>query len=264
MAKGRFLAIVVQARLRSTRLPGKVLMQLGARSALAHCLRRCQQIKSADAVVCAVPEGVEDDLVAETAKAAGAFVVRGDEQDVLSRYAKAARACEATHIMRVTSDCPLIDPTVCDRLVAFYDSTGADYACNNMPPSWPHGLDCDLFRAGLLYDAEAEAQDPYDREHVTPWIRRREDLVHASLLGPGGLAAAQRWTLDYPEDYEFLSAVFAALGRNAETASAAEIMSLLTRRTDITDLNASRADPARIGSGQRAEIISFPERLEAA
>jgi len=257
-------AVIVQARAGSSRLPGKVLMDLGGRSALARCLTRCAAIAGADVVICAAPIGAADDRVADEARRTGAMVVRGPEGDVLGRYAKAAREVEADRVMRVTSDCPLIDPVLCDRLIGFFEMTGADYACNNMPPSWPHGLDCDVFDADLLYRADREATEPFDREHVTPWIRRHPDVVRACLAGPGGVAADQRWTLDYPQDYAFLSAVFQALGPAADTAGAAEVMALLARRPDLGAINRELVDPRRIGAGQRAEILSIPQALKAA
>lgn len=261
---GGGLAIIIQARMGSSRLPGKVLLDLGGRTALARCIERCMTIDAADAIVCAVAEGAESDPVAEEAWASGALVVRGSETDVLSRYAAAAREVRADRVMRVTSDCPLIDPEVCDRLVAFADATGADYVSNNMPPSWPHGLDCDVFPANLLYEAEKYAIEQHDREHVTPWIRRHKSITRACLAGPGGLAGQQRWTLDYAQDYAFLKAVFDALGPAASTARVADIIALLARRPDIQAINASLADERRIGAGQQAEIISLPQRLEAA
>ncbi|MEM8986469.1 MAG: glycosyltransferase family protein [Pseudomonadota bacterium] len=264
MAERPRTAVIVQARRGSTRLPDKVLMDLAGRTALARCLVRCRRIDAADVVVCAVPKGVENDPVAAEAARAGAVVFRGSETDVLARYAAAARSVGAARVMRITSDCPFIDPAICDRVIAYAEQTGADYTCNNMPPSWPHGLDCDLFSSDLLYSAEKNATSDYEREHVTPWIRTRDSVRKASLVGPGGLAADQRWTLDYKEDLLFARSVFDTLGPAADTAHAADIMALVLRRPDIADMNAGRVDAARIGAGEQADIVSAPQRLEAA
>lgn len=202
-------AIIVQARFGSTRLPGKVLFPLGGRSVLSHVLERCHRI-GADVVICAVPDGLKNEPVAMEALACGAMVTRGSEADVLARYCVAARAGQSDVIMRVTSDCPLIEPTICAQVLDLVRSGVADYACNNMPRSFPHGLDCEAFTAKCLFLAEREAQEAADREHVTPWLRRNHSLRRVNLWGPGGHEAERRITLDTPEDYDVIKAIVEA------------------------------------------------------
>lgn len=250
-------AVIVQARYGSTRLPGKALLPLGHGTVLAQVLARCAAIPGVDAVVCACPDTADSDPVAEEAARCGAQVSRGAESDVLSRYAKAARAVGADIVMRVTSDCPFIDPPVCGKLLALLAERGAQYASLDMPASWPHGLDCEAFPARLLYDAEQNAHAPHEREHVTPWIRARA-APKATLTGPGAPFTAMRWTLDWPEDYQFLSAITEALAERAIFASAAEVASLCLRRPDIFAINAARCDQSRLASPLRAEIATAP------
>jgi len=133
-------ACIIQARLGSTRLPGKVLETLGDAPVLEHVLRRCQAIEGVDEVVCATVEGADGDAVATLADNLDIAVYRGSESDVLARYHGAAHAVGADVVMRVTSDCPLIDPEVCAAVLKLREEADADYAANNMPPSWPHGL----------------------------------------------------------------------------------------------------------------------------
>lgn len=237
--KGR-TAVVVQARLGSTRLPGKVLRNLGGRPVLARVLARCKRIPSADTVVCAVPDEPESAALEEIALSEDCTVVRGSEQDVLARYLAAARATNAEVVMRVTSDCPLIDSQLCGRVLELRAAEDADYACNNMPRSFPHGLDCEAFTAKALERAAAEAVDAYDREHVTPWLRRAGGLKRVNLSSGRKALAEHRWTLDYAEDLAFFEAVFAALP-NADTVSFEEILALLARRPDIAAINVNRA-----------------------
>jgi len=206
------LAVIVQARWNSTRLPGKILKNLGDEAALKRCLDRCNMVTQADTVVCAVPESPDSDPIAQAATSWGYTVVRGSEEDVLSRYAKAAREVDATTVMRVTSDCPMIDPKICDDVIKLMKRTSSHYACNNMPAKFPHGLDCDVFPAEYLYKADADAKTKYDREHVTPWIRSREGLKRASLQGPGEPFSNLRWTLDHPEDLEFMQNIYEFMG----------------------------------------------------
>lgn len=233
------VAVVVQARLGSTRLPGKVLKPLGGMSALAQCLRRCKAIPGVDAVVCAIPEGEgEAPLVAE-AERCGALVARGPSDDVLRRYRIAAEAAGADIVMRVTSDCPLIDPGLCGRMLARLRAEGLDYCCNNQPPSWPHGLDAEVFTARALAEADETATEPFDREHVTPWLRRAPHLKRGNLARDGAdLSEDCRWTLDYPEDYVFLAALFERLP--AGIVSTDQVLAVLAAHPELQEINAMR------------------------
>lgn len=222
----------------STRLPGKVMRPLGDTTVLGQVLRRCTAIPGIDVVVCATGSADADDPICAEAAAHGAVVHRGSPDDVLARYRGAARQVGADVVMRVTSDCPLIDPAVCGAVLALRQEAGADYAANNMPPSFPHGLDCEAFTATALAEAAAAASDPHDREHVTPWLRRAAGISRANLAGPGGAPVHYRWTLDYPEDFDFFTAVFAAL---PAAANWKEVLALVEGRPDIAALNAMRA-----------------------
>ena len=200
---------IVQARMTSTRLPGKVLQKLAGRSVLWHVLTRCAKIPGIEKVCCAVPEGSEHDAVADAARTCDIEVMRGPEFDVLDRYHKAAMHLKADIVVRVTSDCPLIDPAVCGQvLAALEDGKAADYAANNFTHRFPHGLDCEAFTIEALDMAWRHAETAHEREHVTPWVRNSSVLRHAAVVGPSADYGAERWTLDYPEDLEFLRALF--------------------------------------------------------
>ncbi len=204
-------AVIVQARMASTRLPGKVLLPLGDRTVLDHVLTRCRAIAGADVVVCAIPDTDDCQPLAEAAQNLGAVVFKGSEDDVLMRYLGAAQRVDADVILRVTSDCPMIDPAVCARVLALVRDGGVDFACNNMPPSWPHGLDCEAVTTAWLGRAAREAEQRFEREHVMPWIRNHPDVVKANLVGPGGGVEHHRWTLDNERDLEFLRALWRRL-----------------------------------------------------
>ncbi len=255
--------VIVQARGGSNRLPAKVLEDIGGKPALLWCLDRCQHIEGAYVVV-AVSEAPDSDAVADLAWQAGYKVVRGSDHDVLSRTAKAARDTGAEFVMRVTSDCPLIDPRICNHVIETFFRHKADYACNNMPPSWPHGLDCELMPASLLHQADAVAQEGYEREHVTPWIRRHADLNRVNFTGPGGMLARLRWTLDYGDDLRFFRALVEAMGpARAEYARAAELASLCLRRPDILGINAHKVDLDRLAQALRPTFATRPCKLAA-
>jgi UDP-2,4-diacetamido-2,4,6-trideoxy-beta-L-altropyranose hydrolase len=274
-------AIIVQARLGSTRLPGKILQTLGNQTVLAHCVQRLRQVKGADQVVIATTDKTSDDSVAAAAASYGATVFRGDEQDVLARYLGAARAVNADVIMRVTSDCPLIDADICDAVLQLRAERGADYAANNMPRLFPHGLDCEAFTRAALERAASEATDPYDREHVTPWLRRMPGLRRANLTGPGWPANQHRWTLDFPEDLDFFREIFAHLPLD-HLVSWQDVLSLIGRdRTRAAANSRHRVAPAmandpeapvavfcfpanaRIGTGHAMRCNTLQSRLEA-
>jgi spore coat polysaccharide biosynthesis protein SpsF len=203
--------VIVQARIGSTRLPGKVLMRLGAKTVLAHVIERCRANSGIDVVCCAVPDGPGDDRVAEEARRSGAEVFRGSETDVLDRYYRAAATFRLDVVLRVTADCPLLDPGVCDDVLSLRSAAGADYACNNLPPSWPHGLDCEAVTFAWLERAAHEASHAYEREHVTPFVRNHPAARRANLPMPGAGGAQHRWTLDNDRDMKFLRALVARM-----------------------------------------------------
>jgi len=224
----------------SSRLPGKVLQDIGGSTALHHVLRRCRQIPGADVVICAVPDEPESAPLQAVADECGASIFRGSEKDVLARYFEAAQSSGAQTVMRVTSDCPLIDPEVCGEVLDLRDRESADYAANNTPRTYPHGLDCEVFTFKALAEAAAKATEPFDREHVTPWLRRAPHLKRANLSsGQPGLAA-HRWTLDYPEDLAFFRAVFDALPAGSR-ARMTEVLAMLAKRPEIAAINAARS-----------------------
>ncbi len=233
-------ACIVQARVGSTRLPGKVLAPIGGTPVLTHVLRRCQAIEGVDEVVCATVRGPDGDPVAALAEKLNVTVFRGSEADVLARYHGAAHAVGAKIVMRVTSDCPLIDPEICAAVLRLREEEDADYAANNLPPSWPHGLDCEAFTIAALDEAFSTATDPADREHVTPWIRRNRAFHRVNLAGPGGELADQRWTLDYPEDLAFLRELHARLAGADPYPGWRDIAQLVAREPELGLINEGR------------------------
>lgn len=195
------IVVIVQARLTSTRLPAKTMLSLGGEPVIRHVLRRCKEIPGVDRVICATPVEKSEPLKIE-ARALGVTVVQGSEHDVLGRFRKAALLVNADIIMRVTGDCPLIDPEVCGRVLDLMED-GVDYASNVMPRGFPKGYDCEVFTMGALERAHMEADDPYDREHVTPYIQR--NMYGVNLDGPG---SDKNLCLDTLEDFLSLSERF--------------------------------------------------------
>ncbi|MEM1274335.1 MAG: glycosyltransferase family protein [Pseudomonadota bacterium] len=203
---------ILQARMTSSRMPGKVLKEAGGRTLLAWVVRAVSKTPGIDAVCVAIPEGTAHDPIVAEANHIGATVARGSETDVLSRFHVAAQEVDASIIMRVTTDCPFSDPAINAKVLALIAEVGVDYACNNEPFSYPHGLDCEVFTREALVEAHHTATDPYDREHVTPWIKRAAHLTRRYLVGTGFPPADWRMTVDHPEDFEFFKKVVEVLG----------------------------------------------------
>jgi spore coat polysaccharide biosynthesis protein SpsF (cytidylyltransferase family) len=211
---------IVQARMGSTRLPGKVMADLGGKPVLALVLERTALTPGLDEVAVAAPDLPRDDAIAEFCAAEGITCIRGSEADVLDRYHRAAAQTGADVVVRITADCPLIDPEVVGRLLAFRAENGFDYAGNAtgaLPPGrnrFPDGLDCEVFTRAALDLAHAEATDAYDREHVTPFLGRDERLRRGVLEAEEDYGD-ERWTVDYPSDLERVRGIVEQLGRRA-------------------------------------------------
>lgn len=233
------IVCIIQARRQSERLPDKTLMKLSGRRVLEHVIARCQQIHRVDQVLVAAPNHAEEDVIENVALKAGANCYRGDMNDVLSRFYHAAEHTNADYIMRVTADCPLLDPAVCDSLVEKFLVNQADYGST---AHWPHGLDCEIFSRALLEKAHFTANAPADREHVTLWMKRQEEVNAVSYLPEtGNLHVGNRWVLDYPEDYNFLTALFDLLPDNCENLGWRDILDIVDQTPELRTLNDQQA-----------------------
>ena len=232
---------IIQARMGASRLPGKVLMDLQGRPVLAWILTAADGIAGIDRVCVATSDRDADDAIADWCAGQNVTCHRGPEDDVLARYAGAAKAEKANLVLRLTADCPLLDADVCAQVLYLLKRSGADYASNVDPASWPDGLDCEAFTATALFEAEAGARRRSEREHVTPFIRNRRHRYQVqNLLSPLPGLAAERWTLDTPEDLEFLRAVTARLKNPSRPSSFAEVLAVLDADPDLRALNADQ------------------------
>jgi UDP-2,4-diacetamido-2,4,6-trideoxy-beta-L-altropyranose hydrolase len=219
-------------------------------------ISRLRQVRNADMVVVATTTQPADDEVAELAERLGAIVFRGDEHDVLGRYLGAAQAVNADVILRVTSDCPLIDPALCSAVIAARADHNADYVANNMPRLFPHGLDCEAFTRAALERAAHDATEPYDREHVTPWLRRNPEIHRVNVVGPGWPANQQRWTLDYPEDLAFFARLFADLPSDA-IPTWQEALSRIGQIPELSVTNVRHRVRSAMAADPAASVIVF-------
>jgi spore coat polysaccharide biosynthesis protein SpsF len=206
-------AAIIQARLGSTRLPGKVLMPLGGRPALDHVIERVTAAKTVDLVVIATTLAPGDDPIADYCARNGIACVRGSEDDVLSRYLDAMRLWPSDIVVRITADCPLTDPALIDDVVAALKADATlDYHSNTLPPRRiPHGLDVEAFRRAVLERAGREATRADEREHVTPYIHRHPELFRITqAILPKDISGC-RLTLDTQADWDLLNLMLTAL-----------------------------------------------------
>lgn len=203
---------ILQARMSSTRLPGKVMKPLAGRPMIERHLERLRRSATLDRIVVATSEDPSDDPLAAHLQGIGAEVFRGPLADVLGRFVGAIRGLDlAGPIVRLTADCPLADPGVIDDCVYLHARLGVDYASNGLRRTYPHGLDVEVMHRETLEAAAREAEDPYEREHVTPFIYRRPERFTLGHLTQGRDESRLRWTVDTPEDYAFVERVYAAL-----------------------------------------------------
>ena len=223
---------IVQARMGSTRLPGKVLKPLGGRSALAHVLERAAAVPGIDLVCCATSTHPEDRAVAEEAVRCGVEISIGSEIDVLDRYYQAAKAYDAEVVMRITGDCPLNDPRVCGQVLDMLRKEGCDYAANNLEPTWPHGIDAEAFGFEWLERAAREATSPDYREHVTTFIRYNPLAKRLNLASPDP-QPEHRWGLDTEADYLFLAKLFDVLPEDSTSWDHREVLSILSAHPEL-------------------------------
>jgi spore coat polysaccharide biosynthesis protein SpsF len=210
------VAGIVQARMTSTRLPGKSLAALGSHTVLGLLLHRLASVREFDVTAVATSTDSSDDAIAQAAERLSVHVVRGPLPDVLGRYLQACDALEADAVVRITADCPFSDPEVIDQVVARWRVTGADYVTNTLAPrSYPDGFDVEVIGAVALRRLGALAEAPADREHVTTYIRAHPhhfDIAELRLEPSFGNA---RFTLDTAEDLELMRRVVAEVGPDA-------------------------------------------------
>ncbi len=230
---------IVQARMGSSRLPGKVLLRAAGKTLLEHLVERLGSCRSFGRPIVATSRQGQDDPIADLCRAAGIPCFRGSESDVLDRYYRAALEFGLDVIVRVTSDCPLVDPGLTDAMVRFYleHRTEYDLVTNRHPLTFPDGLDVDVLSIGGLAHAWAHAARPHQREHVIPYCWEGAMRV-ANLEDPERGFLRHRWTVDYPEDYPLVKAVLEALYTPGRPFAAADVLDFLSRNPTVSALNA--------------------------
>jgi spore coat polysaccharide biosynthesis protein SpsF len=239
--------VVVQARTGSSRLPGKIMMPLAGKPLLQRMLERVRSAHTPFELVVATTSETADDGVRALCRTLGVQCYSGHPTDLLERHYRAAVSARADDVVKIPSDCPLIDPAVVDRVLAFHaERRGTlEYVSNLHPASYPDGNDVEVFPFGVLEEATHEATRSFEREHTTPFIWERPGRYRlGNVEWETGLnhSMSHRWTIDYPEDYAFLKTVYDELWSPAGPPfSLAEILHLLESRPEIAQINARYA-----------------------
>lgn len=231
------IVAIIQARMGSTRLRSKSLADVCGKPLLAWVVERTAATVGLDRVIVATTDRPEDDQIKKWGRQANTHVYRGSADDVLDRYAKAARLVNASVVMRVTADEPLIDPEVCGSVLRmFLETRNIDYVSNAHPPSFPDGLDVEVFSADALFRSHREATWPSEREHVTPYMYGHPDKFALRNLQSDENLSALRWTVDYAQDLEFVRAIVSRL-ENKPTFGYRDILELIAQEPKLQDLN---------------------------
>ena len=202
------LGIVIQARIWARRLPGKILMDLGGETVLEHIIRRCRQVAAVDQIIVATP----DLALVPIIRSYGAIPFLGDNENVLRRYIQACEAFNLDACVRLTADCPFVDPGTISRLVALWNSGDYDYVSNVLERSYPMGLDCEVVSLQALRGIAKRTSEKKYLEHVTLFIREHPDQYRTANLKADADYTAFEWRLDRPEDLPYLKALYKCVG----------------------------------------------------
>jgi spore coat polysaccharide biosynthesis protein SpsF len=233
------VVIIDQARMTSTRLPGKVLKPVLGKPLLEYQIERLRRVAHADELVIATTTNASDDVLVDFCRQHGVKVYRGSEMDVLSRYYGAATESGADVVVRVTSDCPVIDPAVVDQVIVHYldHRDEYDYVSNTQVRSFPRGMDAEVFSMGALESAYHEGRLEYEREHVTPFLYRHPERFKVGQWVFREDRGDERWTVDTPEDLELVRRIIEALYPRKPEFTLVDILELLDRHPGWRQIN---------------------------
>jgi len=241
MVAARSAALVIlailQARLNSTRLPGKVLLPLAGAPMILRMIERVRRARRIDRLVVATGDQDSDDPLVQVLGEAGVDVFRGPLDDVLARFIGALDACPADHVVRLTGDCPLIDPDLIDATIELLLESGADYSQNRLvDKGFPKGQDVEAITARALRRASAAAVTREEREHVTWGVWNHPELYRVVRLEPPVDEGHVRWTVDRPDDYAFVTAVYEALYPGNPAFTSDDVRAFVRSRPDLANL----------------------------
>lgn len=228
---------VLQARMSSSRLPGKVLLQVCGKPLLQHQIERVRRCAAIDQLIVATSSDSSDDLIEILGRSIQVPVYRGSREDVLDRFVSASRPYRCELVVRLTGDCPLVDPAIVDRVVQTTIDGGFDYVSSALHPSFPDGLDAECLRFETLEQAWREAALPSEREHVTSFVYARPGRFRLGEVRNDRDLSSLRWTVDEPRDFVFVSQVYERLYPGKPDFSMEDVLQLLDNEPALSLLN---------------------------
>lgn len=255
---------IIQARMDSSRLPGKVLMDLSGKPVLQWCVDAVRATKGIDEVVVATSDEANDNGVEEYCNANNIKCFRGSKDNVLERMVNAAKDSDADIVMRLTADCPLLDPDICDAVLYLLNKEECDYASNVEPPTWPDGVDCEAMTLKALETALAKATTTYEKEHVTVYLQNNQtEFKTRNLVCPLPHLHEERWTLDDQGDLDFLQQVTSHIGSD-KPPSYMQVLDVLHNNPDIYKVRkaATRNEGAQINFMNQPEGVDGNKSFE--
>jgi len=242
---GKQVDAILRVRMGSSRLPGKALLPVLSRPLLSYVIERILMCRNVDRLVVATSTAEEDDAIAALCKVENIPLFRGSQDDVLDRMYQCAKYYDMKIIAHFQADCPLVDPDVTDQVIAFFwmHENDYDFVSNNHPPTWPEGLEVDIFTIEALQKAWQLASEPFEREHVTPFIWDQPDRFRVGnvALEDDSLYQANRWTVDFAEDFELVKQIFVQLYPQKPIFKMNDILALLEKKSELRHLNEERA-----------------------
>ena len=232
---------IIQARMESPSLPGQVMKKLCDQTVLAQIINRVKACPRIDEIVIATTSSNEDDCIVKEAEKLGVKWFRGSEKNVLERYYLAAQQYQADYIMRITSDCPLLDVEILNDLLSYFQEEnqmglGIDYLSNFLRPTFPSGLEAEIFTYNCLEIAYNYANKDYEKEYVTPYIYEHEDLFSLHNLSNDDDLSNYRWFLETPEDYEFMKIIYQNLYPQNSLFGMDDILSFLEENPEVNQI----------------------------
>ena len=233
------VVIIDQARMQSTRLPGKILKEVQGKTLLEYQIERLRRVKLADDVVIATTIKEADQPIVDLCSKLAVSCFRGSEEDVLSRYYDAAQVHGADVVVRVTSDCPIIDPIVLDHILSAYlaDPDLYDFVSNTLVRTYPRGMDAEVFPFRVLQEAHHESLNPGEREEVSPFMHQRPERYRLLNIAYASDQSHHRWTVDTPADFDLISRIIEELYPKNSSFSLEDILQLISLRPELSMIN---------------------------
>lgn len=231
------ILVVVQARVSSSRLPGKVLLPIQGKPMLQLHLERLGRLETVDELIVATSDGATDDPLAGLCRQLGVPCFRGSLDDVLDRFYQAAREYRPKHVVRLTGDCPLADPGLIDDIIRYHITGGYDYTSNTITPTYPDGLDAEVVRFECLETAWREARLPSQREHVTPFIWSQPERFKLANYENDEDLSDLRWTVDESEDFELIRTIYNELYTAKPDFDRGDVLNLVRRKPELRAIN---------------------------